>query len=285
MAPRISLPRRALSSSCSSPGLLPWSVLLLGFLGAVSAPASDGVREISQTCAQVGCFAGDSAGFPVTLTSAGSYVLTSDLEPAGTDAIQIATVTARLDLNGFAIRGPGDCTGQGGANLSCSGNAGTGISVALGLGDDVAVSIRNGTIRGMSTGLATFGASSASISDMTVIECSGVGISFGSGRISNVIVKRNGSVGIGAGSLLSEYTIQDSVISRNGGDGISAGGGPGLLRGNTIYDNGGWGLNSDFLGATPSPGLVANSFSGNDLGDVRGGTSIGGNFCTSTVCP
>ncbi len=45
------------------------------FLLAISGPAHavDGVLEINQACAvNAGCFAGDTAGFPVTITGAGS---------------------------------------------------------------------------------------------------------------------------------------------------------------------------------------------------------------------
>ena len=36
-------------------------------------------REINQTCASAGCFAGETPGFSVTITGRGSYVLTGDL--------------------------------------------------------------------------------------------------------------------------------------------------------------------------------------------------------------
>jgi hypothetical protein len=54
------------------------SLLLLLF--AAPALASDGVLEINQTCAvETGCLAGDSPGFPVTISTAGSYRLTGSL--------------------------------------------------------------------------------------------------------------------------------------------------------------------------------------------------------------
>lgn len=52
--------------------------IVLGTLGAaalssIPASASDGVLEINQTCAiQTGCFAGDTAGLPVTISASGS---------------------------------------------------------------------------------------------------------------------------------------------------------------------------------------------------------------------
>jgi len=45
------------------------SIPLLVLFLAMPARASDGVLEINQTCAiQTGCFAGDTAGFPVTIS-------------------------------------------------------------------------------------------------------------------------------------------------------------------------------------------------------------------------
>ena len=59
--------------------LLPLIALLLLAL-AGPALAVDGVVEINQTCAvQTGCFSGDTAGYPVTITQPGSYRLTSNL--------------------------------------------------------------------------------------------------------------------------------------------------------------------------------------------------------------
>ena len=48
---------------------------LLFSLVTIPAIASDGVLEINQTCAvQTGCFSGDVAGFPVTISTSGSYL-------------------------------------------------------------------------------------------------------------------------------------------------------------------------------------------------------------------
>ena len=55
------------------------------------ALAADGVDEINQTSALAGGITpGDAAGFPITLTEPGSYVLTSNLSvPAGTSGIDV----------------------------------------------------------------------------------------------------------------------------------------------------------------------------------------------------
>ena len=80
-------------------------VLLL--LWGVSAFASDGVLEINQACAlNGGCFSGDDAGFPVTISSPGSYRLTSSLSVGNPDklAIDITSWRIKLMLSGFNSR-------------------------------------------------------------------------------------------------------------------------------------------------------------------------------------
>ncbi len=42
--------------------------MLLAF-ATCSALAADGALEINQDCAAVGCFSGDTAGFPVSITT------------------------------------------------------------------------------------------------------------------------------------------------------------------------------------------------------------------------
>ena len=123
--------------------------VLLAVGVSTAALAVDGVLEINQTCAvNTGCFAGDAAGFPVTITQPGSYRLTGNLDLTavpGTNAIVLqATVT--LDLGGFAIVGPVTCTGVG-ATLSC-GPAGAQTGVLLDPGSRGSI-VRNGIVRGL----------------------------------------------------------------------------------------------------------------------------------------
>jgi hypothetical protein len=101
----------------------PLYLYMLGLftLSALPGLAADGVLEIGQTCAvQTGCHAGDAPGFPVTIDQPGSFVLTSDLRvaDANLDALQIQSDDVSIDLNGFTIVGPVDCTGLG-SEVSC----------------------------------------------------------------------------------------------------------------------------------------------------------------------
>lgn len=90
--------------------------------------ASDGIFEINDVCAtNSGCFEGDTAGYPVTITERGSYKLTSNLFPPDihTSAIEINENDVTLDLAGFVILFPGNgCLSSG----NCPQGAGSGIN-------------------------------------------------------------------------------------------------------------------------------------------------------------
>ncbi len=133
--------------------LLPLNALLLLAL-AGPALAVDGVLEINQTAALAGgitegvqCV--DGPGFPVTLCTPGSYILTSDLVvPASTSGIVLVADDVSLDLNGFSITGPASCN-----TSSCPSGSGSGVVRGLIIvpvpstkGDRVTVT--NGAIRG-----------------------------------------------------------------------------------------------------------------------------------------
>src|SRR5262245_23520482 len=72
-----------------------------------TAAALDGAIEINQAKALAGGITlGDTPGFPVTISSPGSYILTSELSvPSGVDglAIDVSVIEAAIDLNGFGI--------------------------------------------------------------------------------------------------------------------------------------------------------------------------------------
>ncbi len=133
-------------------------ILMLGLILGVTAPsyAVDGVLEINQACAvNTGCFSGDSAGFPVTIGQAGSYQLTGNLTvpDENTTAIQIIIANVTVNLNGFAIIGPTQCSG---IPPLCSG-LGNGVGIT---GSAGRTTVKNGTIHGMgSAGILLTGTS------------------------------------------------------------------------------------------------------------------------------
>ena len=88
---------------------------LLAIVTAREVRAVDGVIEINQARAIAGGVTpGDTPGFPVTISAAGSYRLTGNLTvPAlNTTAISITANYVTLDLGGFLVSGPNTCFGS-----------------------------------------------------------------------------------------------------------------------------------------------------------------------------
>ena len=120
---------RAVSSSIAPIFSL---VFALGY--SLPVQASDGVSEINQVCAlQTGCFSGDAPGFPVTISAAGSYLLTSNLEISSNlvPGISIDDSDVVVDLNGFAIECPA-CAQPPGAGVASITSASDRVTVANG---------------------------------------------------------------------------------------------------------------------------------------------------------
>jgi hypothetical protein len=191
---------------------------------SAAAPASDGVLQINTTCVSFGCFAGDSSGFPVTITQAGSYQLTSNLTTASIDQnlIVVSADDVSIDLNGFAIRGPVTCTGD---TAVCSGQSsavsnGQGIR-AVGV---ERLTVHNGRIVGVGgTGIALdISSGTAALYDLTLAENGRAGITIQRGLIHDVTSELNGGDGIS--TLFGNVLVRDSVVRGNGNFGLGLGG-------------------------------------------------------------
>lgn len=274
--------RRPLVSSATRAFLFSVSALLL----PLSAQAVDGVHEINHTCAvDTGCFLGDAAGYPVTITRSGSYRLTGNLSrefavgDVNDNRIEITANQVHLDLNGFGIvcaevLFPGEDF--------CSG-------VADGIhSDSEAVTIENGTVKG-------WGGDGISLSENSVVR--------------NVIVRLNQRWGIIAGrstivegvsafenrfdgiNVGVESQVHRSTARENGQDGIDLSHGA-LLNESTSYDNGSDGIeaspgarisrcttrsNTEF-GLNLATDAAYDHCTVSDLGGVNGGTDRGGNL-------
>ena len=236
------------------------SVVLASGLHAADADAGDGVREINQVCATVtGCFAGDAAGFPVTITTAGSHRLTSNLEVnAQTTAILVDAPDVGLDLGGFAILGPNDCTmtrdGVTGLPLSmaCTASgAGVGIDATS---EAVGLRVRNGAIRGMgSHGIYRNGGIGGTVEDLVVRDNGGTGVGLQNGIVRRVEAQENGGLGILA------VRVESCLVFENG-YGVSIQGDRGaVLDGSTIDLNLGIGVTCGADGATVVGSTIARS--------------------------
>src|SRR5262245_56442078 len=129
-----------------------WSIVG-SMLLATPALAVDGVIEINQVAVFAGGITpGDTPGFPATLSQAGSYRLTGNLDVTkmqngnpqpnseNVTAILVAADDVQIDLNGFAIIGPVTCSGN---PTTCTPSSGTGSGI-----EDQGVhrvTVRNGT--------------------------------------------------------------------------------------------------------------------------------------------
>ncbi len=299
------------------------ALLALAGIAALPARAEEGIREIDQTCATTGgCGPGDAAGFPVTITTSGSYRLTSNLTLPNEllDAIFISASGVRIDLDGFAIVGPVVCSGT---LISCTpAGTGTGVEASSTRND---VRVENGSITGMGTGISLPGAG-IHVARVRVSSNRLTGISVGSAaRISESIVFRNGGVGIAVGRGSS---VTRSAISRNGltglslfatvatgglvasensihdnqGSGIAAYFGSSVFTRNTVFSNGIHGISANGGAQVSANTVTFNGDNGLDLGlsdsgytenvvagngtDAVGGLGLAGNSCGGTVtCP
>jgi hypothetical protein len=282
------------------------SFLLALALAPLAARAAGGALEINQDCAAVGCFAGDSAGFPITITAPGSYVLTSDLKMTtdGAIAIQVNATPVEIDLNHHIIDGGGSCTGTPVTNCT-PGHGSYGILQGTGSSQPGVFHLHDGTIRGFTnttldpTAIYLDDARGVVLERITVVETGG-NCAIGTGtdthagtmRLRDSQVSRNLSYGIcpvaiGTPTNFSAV-IENSDFSGNGVFAISTF--PTLIvTGNRFTDNGSWALNESG-GATVA--MSGNTFSGNNGGGANAQYSIstprdmGGNVCIDhTPCP
>lgn len=189
------------------------------------ASADDGVIEINQARALAGGVTpGDSAGFPVTLSQAGSYRLTGNLiaPDANTSVIVVGTHAVTIDLGGFEIRGPGTCLDNNTTPGCIVAGSGTGIHA----NGNRSLTVRNGTVRGHGA--------------------MGIFLYF-FGRVENVNVYGNGTYGI----FCSAYcTIEGNGVRANQSIGIFISTG-GIVRNNLVSYNG--------TASTPQVGIDADT--------------------------
>lgn len=252
--------------------------LVIVWLLFAASPASgvDGVLEINQTCAvNSGCFPGDSAGFPVTITTEGVSVrLTSSLAvpDENTTAIQVFGADVTVDLNGFAISGPTVCSGS---PLTCA-PTGTGIGVSGGR-----TTVLNGSVRGMGDSGVSLTGSGAHVSGVRAVSNGSRGIWAGEyAVVTNCVARENGSTGIQGGDGL----FSENNASYNGTSGIASG--RGTVLGNTMNDNGGVGLNAGVTSTAYGHNQIYNNNGGNANPQVTGGLEIAPNVCGGDlVCP
>lgn len=237
------------------------SVVFVATLGTVNASlAADGVVEISQAKVLA-----NGGHFPFTISSPGSYRLTSNLDVTADStnaaaaqnrvAIQINSGEVTIDLNGFAIIGPLTCT-YGGSSCSLSGGTGAGVNASVGLSN---ITIRNGSIYGM----GAYGIYAA--------------LTNASARVEKVMARDNGYAGIAINGAAEDCTanrnslygflvtglVRDSVANGNGYSGFHVA--EGTIESSTASDNANRGadcslctVRGNTLRTSNGPAFVAN---------------------------
>lgn len=239
----------------------PLLALLLPLLAAGPVWAQTTVDQAKALAG--GITPGDTPGFPITLSVPGSYKLTSNLMvPASTSGVLITASNVTLDLNGFSVIGPVNCTLEAG-QLVCMG-AVTGSARGISSSGVTNTIVRHGHVAGFAqTGIDI---RDGILQDLTVESNHGTGIFAGTAtseadssvRISGVHVRLNSSVGINArhgiieravvsGNLLGMYgcsfSVIDSLVDKNLSQGLQGFSNtaclPPAVKGSVLQQNGG----------------------------------------------
>lgn len=234
--------------------------LLISMILSVAAVslASDGTLEINEACAvQTGCFDGDSAGYPVSISQSGSYFLSSNLviSDVNQTVILVSADQVGIDLNEFAII-RSSCVG---AISSCRPTSGSGTGIDV---DSIisrsGLTIHDGNIVGMGLNGIRLGLASR-VRNVRVRwnRLNGIGGQNGI-HVTNSIAAGNGGKGI---VVTQSLTALDNVLHQNGGDGIECGGGSTVI-GNAVYGNGAFGIRAGLGSTVTGNGLKENGGDG-----------------------
>ena len=243
----------------------------------LTAQAADGVIEINQAIVEA------NDGFPYVISEPGSYILTGNLTvpDENTTAIEVQADHVTVDLNGFAIIGPVQCTAENGS-VSCAPD-GTGTGVDAFESDSVGTVVRNGTVRGMTRGISV---SSGRVEGVRALENGvGGGIAVSTGIVGGCLAESNGGFGIS----ISSGTVENSIALFNR-TGIRVR--EGVARGNASdsIDATGSAVLGNWIGTEleidDSSGYADNVIAGGLEGDVEETRPIGCNLIVGNlICP
>ncbi len=239
---------------------------------------TDGVCQISQP---LGRFPGNPRciGFPITITSPGSYRLATNLSVTclGKDAIDVTASSGlvTIDLNGFSIIGPGSGTGVGIKATFASGSSFASLVV------------HNGEVAAMGTGILALECKVEEVHLLfnagDAVNCAPISSSTGEGVgmfLNNTVIDNdNGILGngivqgnnvtdnLGEGIVIAVGTVTENFVAANLGDGIVVS--VAEVGENSVFENGGDGI----LVSGTCPGGCAAHVIGNTV-DANGGFGI-----------
>jgi hypothetical protein len=291
----VTMPRNSLA-------LVLWLMLVL----APPVYAGEGVFEINQACAlNTGCFSGDSAGFPVTISDSGSYRLTGKLSGATGDGISIEASQVTIDLMGFSL-----CSGTGSGLIASTPMADIVVMNGTvcdwgGVGIDLGTSASSRVINVLATGNGSAGirvGTDSSVFDSIARGNSSVGIQSGSGSV----IRDNVANANGDGIVASFHSIvRGNSATNNGFNGIFANMAS-IVAQNSAYNNGNDQISTQsncqvtgnavrsFAGQGFGMRLgIGTGYTGNTVttqagaaGTISSGVNQGGNACNgNTICP
>lgn len=241
--------------------------------------------QITQAKANAGNVTpGDAAGFPITISRPGSYILKGNLTVPNenTHGIVITTSHVTIDLNGFAIFGPTDCS----SGLTPCARAGSGNGITTALVPQFNITIRNGTIQGLGHGGVNIHGDSHLIERLHVRSNGGGGIrvtqsaDLGGSIVQHNTVQRNAYAGIETyGGVITNNIVDVNFHA------IRVFAGHALVSHNVVTRNAG-----DALYLTGQSGYLENVFTGNGSDRFadpwpRGGDNLGQNLCDGQPCP
>jgi hypothetical protein len=249
-------------------------LLAAALLAATSVSAQTVIT--AATVAAGGITAGDTAGYPATISQSGSFKLGSNLTPPSTaGGLAITGSNVYIDLNGYTIDG----------GITCSPNASYGVT-CLGSGSSQSlinitgrnVTIRNGFVRGsrsigVNIALAGTGAAGVTLENVVISESLSAGIYSTSDGVSLINTKSNLNHGEGMRTL-SGVTLANAEFSWNSGFGAYIAG-DGSSDGVTATHNAGVGFDQN--GGTVRGG----SFDFNGTGGYIGYGTIAHSSATS----
>ena len=169
----------------------------------------------------------DCTGFPIVISTAGSYKLAQNIiMPAACpkNGINITASDVSLDLNGFQVGG------VSGSLVGINATGGTGVSISDGRvvnwgQNGVVISSNEGVLENL---LVRGNGGGGSFP--------GIYVSGGSARITNVTAVGNGG-GIFLAAAAGHSTVTDSEVAANTGDGIDSVGWDTIVRNNNVHDN------------------------------------------------
>jgi hypothetical protein len=255
------------------------------FLAMATVPACiyavDGQILINQAAVNT------AGGFPYTISQAGSYKLSGNLvvPDANTTAIIIAHDFVTLDLGGFSIIGPNNCSS---GTCSVSGN-GIGIRT-LNVVPYFNITIRNGAVQGMGSYGILLGGDSMLVEYIHARSNGDDGISFidfvGQPSLLQTVEHCNAELNsTGIGVIGGQMNFNNS--SRNRVYGLGVAGGNVAVYHNVVSGNVALGLTAQNNGtAVYSDNIFKDNGSGS-VGSQLGGllVNMGRNLCGTSVCP